>query len=78
MDPPKAIVRRKIKDILRQRVGRGFSINEVKVVGLTIREARRLGLYIDERRRSKRDENIEILRNYLSSIRRLESGEKEI
>ncbi|MCX8193345.1 MAG: ribosomal protein L13e [Nitrososphaeria archaeon] len=78
MDPPKAIVRRKIKDILRQRIGRGFSINEVKVVGLTIREARRLGLYIDERRRSKRDENIEILRNYLSSIRRLESGEKEI
>ncbi|MCF8884477.1 MAG: ribosomal protein L13e [Nitrososphaerota archaeon] len=68
VDIPKAIVRRKYKDVLKTRVGRGFSLNELKKVGLSVREARKIGLYVDERRRSVRQENIEFLRMFLEKI----------
>ncbi|MEN2974311.1 MAG: ribosomal protein L13e [Candidatus Caldarchaeales archaeon] len=74
MHPPRPLIRRKIKGVVRLRPGRGFSINEIREVGLTVREARRLGLYVDENRRSKREENMKILIGYLSTVRASEEG----
>ena len=50
------------------RTGKGFSIGEIKAIGLTPREARLLGIYVDERRKSVHEENIERLRAYLREI----------
>lgn len=49
------------------RFGRGFSILELKEVGLSIKDARRLNLKIDPRRKTLHKENIELLKNWLYS-----------
>ncbi len=51
------------------RVGRGFSVEELKAVGLTIEKARKLGLYVDKRRKSIHQWNIEALKKFLEEIR---------
>lgn len=71
--PPKAAVKtpRNISRGLavpRLRQGRGFSLSELKEVNLSVREARKLGLYVDERRRSRHPENVEALKRLLSEI----------
>jgi len=50
------------------RKGRGFSKGELALVGLTVTQARRLGLYVDKRRKSVHQENVEALRKYLEQI----------
>lgn len=49
-----------------QRVGKGFSISEVKEAGLSLDEAKKLGIYIDKRRKSKHDVNIQALKDLIS------------
>ena len=49
----------------RRRRGRGFSIPELKKVGISIKAARKFGLWVDERRKSCYEENIEILKKIL-------------
>ncbi len=73
--PPKALV--KTPRLISQgklppkwREGRGFSILELKEVGLTIDKARRLGLYVDVRRKSKHEVNVKLLREFLESLRK--------
>lgn len=52
----------------KRRVGRGFSREELKAVNLTIEEALRLKIPVDERRKTKYDENVETLKKYLTRI----------
>ncbi len=57
------------------RPGRGFSIGEIKAVGLGVKEARMLGIYVDERRKTVHEENIWALAEYLKKI--LEGAEPD-
>lgn len=76
MQAPSPIVRRRVRDAIRLRVGRGFSVNEIREAGLTPKDARKLGLYVDSRRKSMRVENVEMLKRYLSTIGGSPKGEK--
>ena len=55
----------------RKRIGKGFSREELKAVGLSIREARKLGIAVDKRRKSCYEENIQALKNCLSSVQKI-------
>lgn len=48
-----------------KRMGRGFSLGELKEAGLTIRDAKKMGIYIDERRKTVHPQNVERLRKIL-------------
>ncbi|MGP3666809.1 MAG: ribosomal protein L13e [Candidatus Bathyarchaeota archaeon] len=56
------MVTRCLKVSFKTRIGRGFSIGELKEAGLSIDKARKLGIYVDERRKSKHQENVEALK----------------
>jgi ribosomal protein L13E len=51
----------------KKRIGRGFSINELKEAKITIDKARKIGIYIDFRRKSKHIENIEKLKKIIKN-----------
>jgi len=67
VEPPLPIVRSPTHR-RKMRFGKGFSIGELKAVGLTAGEAQNLGIYVDKRRKSVREENIERLKKYLEEI----------
>jgi len=63
------IVRRKLKDgRIIKRAGRGFSLNELRAAGITIDVAKRIGIPVDKRRRSSREENVQMLRELVRKI----------
>ena len=73
IEPPRALVRKPRlvkygKVNLGLRVGSGFSLGELEAIGLDVSTARKLGLYVDVRRRSVRQENLELLKNLLREI----------
>lgn len=71
--PPKPLVkvpRRADKEGVEDewRVGKGFSRGEVSAVGLTEDQARLLGIYVDRRRKSIWEVNVNNLREWLNRI----------
>jgi len=60
------------------KIGRGFSIGEIKAAGLSVREARLLGIYVDERRDTVYEENIAALKEWIEKIKRGEVSIEDI
>jgi large subunit ribosomal protein L13e len=56
----------------KQRVGRGFTLEELKAAGLTQNRARQVGIAVDFRRTNKSNESVEInskrLKDYVASL----------
>lgn len=52
----------------RIREGRGFSLGEIKRVGLTVHEARRLGILVDKRRKMSHPTNVQTLKEYCGMV----------
>ncbi len=70
IEAPKPIVKVPSKKgeygkVSKTKKGRGFSKGEVKAIGLTLYEARKLGIYIDKRRKTVYEENIEKLKKWV-------------
>jgi large subunit ribosomal protein L13e len=51
----------------KQRRGKGFSREELKKAGLSLREALRFGISVDSRRRTVHEENVEVVKTFLES-----------
>jgi len=58
----KAIVKRK----RRIRVGKGFSRDELKAVGLSVKQALKMGIPVDVRRSTMHEENVGALKSFLA------------
>ena len=56
----------------RVRVGRGFTLNEIRAAGLGVQFARSIGIAVDHRRKNRSQEGFEAnkarLQNYLSKL----------
>jgi large subunit ribosomal protein L13e len=46
----------------KKRKGKGFSLEELKLAGISIKEAKKLKIYIDKRRKSVYEDNVEFLK----------------
>ncbi|OYT61031.1 MAG: 50S ribosomal protein L13e [Desulfurococcales archaeon ex4484_217_1] len=55
------------------RKGRGFSLPELKEAGITLNLAKKLGIYVDRRRSSKHEKNVEYLKSILENLGKQES-----
>ncbi|RLI22190.1 hypothetical protein DRO54_01810 [Candidatus Bathyarchaeota archaeon] len=53
----------------KPRRGKGFSKNELKEAGLTLKEALKLGIPVDKRRSSAYRENIEALKRFIEKVK---------
>lgn len=51
----------------KKRKGKGFSLEELKAVNLSIENARRLKISIDKKRKSAHEENINILKEFFKN-----------
>jgi len=64
MEPVRPVV--KVAGSDRTRRGRGFSLGELEEAGLSVKKARAFGIYVDLRRKSVHEENVKILKKFLS------------
>jgi len=60
----------------KQRYGKGFSREELKKTGLSVKEALKLGVPVDLRRRTVHEKNVESVKDLLES-RKTESKSKK-
>lgn len=67
--PPEATVERGEDRTHTLRAARGFSRREISEAGMSLLEARTHGLPVDVRRRSKRQENVASLKDWVMSAR---------
>ena len=47
---------------IKKRVGKGFSLGELREAGLTKQQARKLGLRVDKMRKTTHSENVSLLK----------------
>lgn len=64
-------MRPKVKQKDRIRIGRGFSLNELKEAGMNLDIARRLKIPINHRRRSCWSENVKMLKDLSVSAEKI-------
>jgi ribosomal protein L13E len=53
----------------KQRYGKGFSREELKRVGLSLKDASKLGIPVDSRRKTAYEENVKTVNAFLESIK---------
>lgn len=53
----------------KQRLGKGFSREELRKAGLSLKEALRLGIPVDSRRRTVHQENVDAIKGFLEGIK---------
>lgn len=53
----------------KQRLGRGFSREELKRAGSSLKEAVKLGVPVDDKRKTAHEENIEAVKTFLQEKR---------
>jgi len=51
----------------KQRYGKGFSREELKKAGLSLKEALKFGIPVDSRRRTAHEENVDVVKTFLES-----------
>lgn len=61
----KAIVKRRLKGVSKVREGRGYSLAELREVGLDGFEAVKKGIPFDKFRKTKHEENVNRLRSVI-------------
>ncbi|MEM3769628.1 MAG: ribosomal protein L13e [Candidatus Bathyarchaeia archaeon] len=52
----------------KQRLGKGFSLGELKEVKLSLKQALKLGIPVDSRRRTVHENNVKSLKEFLATI----------
>ena len=60
----------------RKRQGKGFSQEELKKTGLSLREALKLGIPVDCRRKTIHKENVNIIKSLLKSRKKTSKSKK--
>lgn len=65
---PPALIRHG-KIVKKWKIGKGFSIGEIRKAGLTVKKARKLELRVDKRRKSVHEENIKAIRKYIRKLK---------
>lgn len=53
----------------KQRLGKGFSLGELKEAGLSPKQALKIGIPADSRRRTTHEENVKALKDYISTLK---------
>ena len=61
----------------KKRCGKGFSREELKKVGLSLREAVKLSIPIDSRRKTINDENVTTIKGFLKSEKKASKPKKK-
>ena len=60
----------------KQRSGKGFSREELKKAGLSLKEALRLGIPVDSRRRTVHEDNINAVKKFLEGKKAASKSKK--
>lgn len=64
----------------QKRLGKGFSLKELKAAEVAVKEARKLGIPVDVRRKTAHEENIKILNELMKTSKtstELKSGKSK-
>lgn len=67
-----ALVKKKNGNIKK---GRGFSREELKKAGIDYKTALKLGITVDLRRKTSHEENIDVLKQFLTATKKTKSKE---
>jgi ribosomal protein L13E len=60
----------------KQRYGKGFSREELKKAGLSLKEALKLNIPVDSRRKTAHKENVNTVKRFLKSKKKTSKPEK--